>query len=137
MRTNALLDARALALHQAAVGKLRADPALLDRARQTLERRLKTESPNSKPYRDMWRQAMDQGLEAVVAHALDESEHGATMRRRSPLEVLLDEEQRLEIVRRFARPNNLGVAKGKFEVPDSIDARNDEVPDLFKPRQRP
>lgn len=135
MRTIALLDARSLALHQAAVGKLRAHPELLDRARQTLERWRETESPNSKPYRAMWRQAMDQGLEAVVALALDESEHGATMCRCSPLAVLLDEEERLEIFRRFAPPN-LGVVKGKFEIPGSIDVLNDEVADLFKPPQQ-
>ena len=37
-----------------------------------------------------------------------------------------------------ARPRpRIGVAKGKFEIPDSIDEHNDEVAHLFTGRQLP
>lgn len=86
------IAARSLELHQLIARKLRADPALLDLVRANLEQR---EAPaHFAAYRQAWREAVEGGLAATLAVALDPSERGATMRSRTPLGCVLSEEER-------------------------------------------
>lgn len=64
--------------------------------------------------------AIEQGQEKEIILA----RNGRPVARLVPLET-----RPLDIKRR------LGVAKGRFEVPDSIDARNDEITDFFAGRE--
>lgn len=83
---------RGLELHRLIARKLQANPALLGLVRANLASR---DAPaHSSAYRQAWREAVDAGLAATLAAALDPSERGATMRSCTPLGCVLTDEER-------------------------------------------
>jgi hypothetical protein len=89
------LDARSLVMHQRIADKVRRQPALLARARATIDRwEAQGASPASQPYLEAWRQLIDQGLEAALAVATDPSERGKALRQASPFTGILDNRER-------------------------------------------
>lgn len=99
MRTHQLIDARSLALHRAVAAKLRQNPELFERSRQTLQRWRSTVSPSSQPYLETWEALMNQGLEATLAVALEDSERAAALRQSSPFAAVLTNQERFALLK--------------------------------------
>lgn len=99
---HARLDQRSLALHRIVAAKLRRDPALLAKAHATLARWRATVSPRALPYLDEWQSLIDQGLEPLLARAIEQSEHADALRQASPLACLLSPRERQDFLRQWA-----------------------------------
>ncbi len=94
------LDARSLAMHRSIAAKIRRQPALLDRARATIDRwQTQGAAQASRPYLEAWRALIDQGLEATLAAAVDPGERGNAMRQASPFTGILDNRERWALLR--------------------------------------
>lgn len=103
MRTHQLIDARSLALHRAVAAKLRQNPELFERSRQTLQRWRRTVSPSSQPYLETWEALMNQGLEATLAVALEDSERAAALRQSSPFTSVLTHQERFALLKAWSQ----------------------------------
>ena len=99
MPTHQQIDARTLALHREVAAKLRSDRALFERAQATLRRWRSTVSPSSQPYLIEWERLMDQGLEATLAVALEDSERAAALRQSSPFTGVLTPQERFAFLK--------------------------------------
>ena len=99
MRTHPQLDARSLAMHRLVAEKIRRDPALLGRARETLGRWRQTVSVNTLPYLDEWARILDQGLEACLEVATEESERATALRQSSPFTGILTHRERFAFLK--------------------------------------
>jgi hypothetical protein len=85
MRSHQEIDARSLELHRLIAAKVRREPELLDRVRLTLQRWRDPGNPSrAEPYLAEWEQLMAQGLEPVLATAIEEPERAAAPRQCSP-----------------------------------------------------
>src|ERR1035438_10384593 len=67
------IDQRSLALHRAIADKLRADPSLVEVARENLDR-WSRQNGRSQPYWDAWRALLNSPLEDLLARMVEESE---------------------------------------------------------------
>lgn len=92
------LVARSLAMHRLIAEKIRQDPALFEKPKETLARWRTFVCPNSQPYLEEWQRLLDQGMEACLAVATKDSEHAATLRQASPFCGILSEEERREFL---------------------------------------
>ncbi len=101
MRTHQNLDLRSLQLHQQVAAKIRANPALLNKAQAILANWRTTTSPHSVVYLDEWKRVMDSGLDVCLALALDTGEHATAMRQSSPLACLLSNAERFAFLRQW------------------------------------
>lgn len=99
MRTHPELDARSLALHRLVADKLRQDPARLAEVRSTLTRWRQTVCPATQPYLREWEQLVEQGLEACLAKALEDSEHATALRQSSPFTRVLSNAERFQFLK--------------------------------------
>lgn len=88
-------DLQSLLMHREAVQRLRAEPALANRALQTLARWRIDADPRSHPLLDEWERIL---REQDWAAALQENERGQQLRQASPLSTLLPDEVRLAII---------------------------------------
>ncbi len=94
------LDARSLAMHQSIAAKLRQQPALLGRARATIDRwQAQGAGGAARPYLEAWRHLIDQGLDATLAAVTDPGERGNAMRQASPFTGILDNRERWALLR--------------------------------------
>ena len=99
MPTPADIDARSLALHRAAARRLREDPARFERVKATLQRWHHQVDPASRPLLQAWQALVDQGLEACLAMAEEESQRAQTLRQASPLAGVLEPKERFRVLR--------------------------------------
>ena len=99
MRTHQEIDQRSLALHQLVAAKVRRDPALLDKAKQILQHWRPSVSPRTYVYLDEWQRLIDQGPDACLAVAVEDSEHAAALRQASPLSCLLKPRERFQFLK--------------------------------------
>lgn len=106
MRTHQQLDQRSLALHRLIADKIRQDPRLLEKPRQTLARWRKVVSQNAQPYLNDWQQLMERGLDACLSVATQESEHAAAMRQNSPFCGVLTHKERFVFFRDWAKEHH-------------------------------
>lgn len=95
------LDARSLAYHRAVAAKLRANPALLDRSKETLARWREKSSVRSQPLLQAWEEILEAGVEAAIAVSLEDSQRAAELRSSSPLSVLLSNQERFAFIRQW------------------------------------
>lgn len=95
------LDLRSLALHRVVADKVRHDAALLERAQAILQRWHQTASPRTYSYLDAWQQLLNQGVEACLAAATEESERGDALRQASPLACLLTNQERFAFLKQW------------------------------------
>lgn len=95
------LDQRGLALHRLVAEKIRAEPARFERARATLARFRRIVDVRSQPYMRAWQQVFEEGIEAVLALATEDSERGAAMRQSSPFAGVLTDEERSAFFRQW------------------------------------
>lgn len=101
MRSHQEIDLRSLALHRLVAEKIRHDAALLDKAQTILQRWHQTVDPRAHGYLDAWQHVMDQGVEACLSVAADESEWGNAMRQASPLACLLTHQERFAFLKQW------------------------------------
>ncbi len=103
MRSHPEIDARSLELHRLIAEKVRREPALLDRVRSTLERWRDPGNPSrSDPYLAEWERVMAQGLERLLATAVEESERAAALRQCSPFAGILTPAERFAFLKAWA-----------------------------------
>jgi hypothetical protein len=88
---------RSLALHARIAAKIRQDPALLEKARATMDRWMAMKSPDKgEPYHiTEWRALIDQGVEATLAAMTDPGERATQLLQSSPFAGILSEQERL------------------------------------------
>lgn len=98
-RTPAALAARSLALHRAVAARIRAEPALFDQARAVLERWLGMTPAHLRPALEEWRGLFDDGVDAALAMAAEESERGDRLRKSSPFCGVLSHQERWRLLR--------------------------------------
>ena len=89
---------RSLALHEAVATRLRAEPAILDRARALLEEWI-ARGGRSLPLLLRWRDVLSGSVADVAAVLTDRSEDAAWLRSASPFAGALDPHTRLAILR--------------------------------------
>lgn len=99
MRDHPLIDQRSLAMHQCVAQKIRQDPALFDKVCGTLARWRATVSPAAQPYLEVWQQAVDQGMEACLALAVEDSARATALRQSSPFAGVLTPAERFGFLR--------------------------------------
>jgi len=91
-------DRRNLALHEAALRKLRADPGLAEACRALLDRWLRSpELSASRPYLARWRELLAGSLDELSAVVPDE-ERGQALRQCSPLGPVFTARERWKIL---------------------------------------
>lgn len=101
------IERRSLALHSAIAGKLRADPALIEIARENLNR-WSSEGSRSQPYWDMWREILSRPVEEIAATIVQESERMDALRQATPFAGVLTPAERWAIYDQFARTSLRG-----------------------------
>ena len=94
------IDRRSLALHQAVAAKLRAQPSLIDIARENLNRWAAT-AGRSAPYLDEWRRILDGPLDDVLRLIEQEGERMNALRQCSPFAGVLEPKERWAVYARF------------------------------------
>jgi hypothetical protein len=101
MPTHQELDQRSLAMHSLVADKVRCDELLLDKAREILARWHQTASPRTFGYLDEWQNLLDQGTQACLSMATENSEHAAALRQASPLACLLSPKERFDFLKNW------------------------------------
>ncbi len=99
------LDRRSLALHRLVARKLRDDPTGFERVRATLKRWRGQVCAATLPYVTEWEQFAEQGLEACLQVATEDSERGAALRQNSPFAGVLGDAERLAFLRDWRSAN--------------------------------
>lgn len=102
MRTHQEIDQRSLALHVLVCAKIRDNPELFDSVKKTLARWKLTVSENSQPYIAQWQNLADEGLDACLAAAIENSERGAALRQASPFTKILTHQERFKALKDFS-----------------------------------
>lgn len=108
MRTHQELDARSLAMHRLIAAKIRQDPALFDRARATLARWRIIVCVNSQPYLAELERLFEQGIEAALAVATEDTERATALRQSSPFCGILTEDERLGFLKSWSSAHRRG-----------------------------
>jgi hypothetical protein len=99
VRSHAWIDQRSLALHERVAAKLERDPALLDVARDNLERWLRTTDSASLLE---WRHLLDvTSLAALLELLRSRDERAIRLRQSSPFAGLLTPDEREQILRQY------------------------------------
>ena len=101
MPTHQELDQRSLAMHRLVADKVRGDEQLLGKARVILSRWHQTVSPRTFVYLDEWQRLLDQGTQACLTAATEDSEHAAALRQASPLACLLTPKERFDFLKNW------------------------------------
>lgn len=83
--------------------KVRADPALVDRARDILERWLVSASPRTRPALLEWRALLDGGLDSILPVLEGDDERCTRLRQSSPFCGILTRGERTRILLEFHR----------------------------------
>jgi len=84
---------RSLRLHQYAARRLVGDPALRAVVRERL-RKLRAVNPHGRAYHDRWEALLDGPLPALLRMSTETSEQAETLRKESPLTILVTPEER-------------------------------------------
>src|SRR5882762_6843983 len=94
------IDMRSLALHRAIAEKLHANPALLDIARDNLDRWTRA-GTRSQPYWDAWREILSRPLPEILDLLGEESERVTALRQATPFAGVLEPAERWAVYARF------------------------------------
>ena len=93
-------------MHRAIADKLRADPTLVEIARQNLDR-WSVENSRSQPYWDAWRDILNGPFEDVLQCMVEGSERMTAMRQATPFAGILAPAERWAIYAQF-EPSRTG-----------------------------
>ena len=94
------IDRRSLALHCAIADKLRTNPALLEIARENLDR-WSIANGRSQPYWDAWREILSRPFEDVLTLIVEDSERMTALRQATPFAGILEPQERWTIYASF------------------------------------
>ena len=104
-------DDRSLTLHRLIAIRLRENPEILDKGKETLER-WKRASPN-KSTDDEWTEILASDVESIIAAIVDDTDEGQRIRQSSPLMCVLKYAER-NAIRAYAQAWHLAhLASGK------------------------
>lgn len=103
MRTHQEIDERSLALHRLIADKIKRDPALFGKARETLSRWRTMVSAASQPYLEEWDHLVKQGMDACLAVAVEDSQRAAALRQSSPFTGVLSNGERFAFLKNWSR----------------------------------
>jgi hypothetical protein len=103
MRTHQEIDRRSLALHRLVAERVMRDPALFEKARLTLARWRQTVCVASQPYLEEWERLMNQGVDACLSVAVEDSQRAAALRQSSPFSGVLTDRERFAFLRQWLR----------------------------------
>jgi len=95
-RRNDAPTLRSLRLHQCAARRLASDPALRELARERLQK-LRRVNPHGRVYHDRWESLLDGPLPALLRTMTESSQQADTLRKESPLTVLVTPEERRRV----------------------------------------
>jgi hypothetical protein len=95
---HAVSEERSLALHRAVAERLRADPSLLDRARQRVEGWLRDASV-ARAYADAWREILARPVDEVARFLEDPHQRARQLRQTSPFAGFIDARTRWAVWR--------------------------------------
>jgi hypothetical protein len=87
-------------MHRAIAEKLRANPALIEIARDNLDRWSLTQG-RSQSYWDAWREILNRPLPEILDLVVEESERMTAMRQATPFAGVLEPAERWAIYERF------------------------------------
>lgn len=93
-----LLEARSLAMHAVIARKIERDPALLDIARNNIER---WSAQRNSAWLDEWREILKQPWPSIAALIAEPSENAARLRQSSPFAGILSNQERWRIYEAF------------------------------------
>lgn len=105
MSTHDLIDERSFEMHRVIARILRADPSALVRVVAQMESRL-NDPDYSESLKDCvreWQAIVISGVDRVLEVLNDRGEEGRRLRQNSPFAILMPQEERLRILRRFTR----------------------------------
>ncbi len=92
MDPHRLAEERSLALHRLVAARLRSDPRVLDRARETVGRWMA--SGRAPHYARAWQQVLEGPLDDVCALLVADTEEGRAMRQATPFAGVVDPRER-------------------------------------------
>jgi len=100
-----VIDQRSFAMATIIARRVRANPPLLEKARENLARWLTTCSPNSRPALMEWMDILQSGLETAVKTLCGEDERCARLRQSSPFagEEFITRAERTDLILQFSR----------------------------------
>ena len=101
MKSHSLIDERSLAFGRAIAARLKDHPEFIARAQATVDRWLKSCSPNSRSTLLEWRAALEGPVEGVLALLTESDERSVRLRQSNPFAGVLPEQERTEILRQF------------------------------------
>jgi hypothetical protein len=101
MRTHQEIDRRSLALHCLVAERVMRDPALFEKARRTLGRWRQTVCVASQPYLEEWERLMNQGIDACLSVAVEDSQRAAALRQSSPFSGILTNRERFAFLKQW------------------------------------
>lgn len=107
-------DLQSLALHEAAIRAIKHDPALIDRAQDTLQRWRSSGESRSAPLWDEWAQIL---ARRTWRKALSRTQRAQELRQASPLPTLLTDDQRRSVLAQ-AQALRQGVTLGDVQGKD-------------------
>jgi hypothetical protein len=107
LRGHQRIDRRSLALHRAIAEKLRDRPAMIEIARENLERWSLT-GGRSQPYWDAWRELLGRPLPEVLDLLVEPGERMTAMRQATPFAGVLEPAERWAIYESFEPGNAEG-----------------------------
>ena len=96
-------DLKSLALHQLIVRKIEGDPVLFECVRQKLDSWRNESEWFRRPYLGKWVTALNEGVDVVLALAIEDSERGQVLRQASPFAGILSEAERTEFLISWSR----------------------------------
>jgi hypothetical protein len=100
LRGHQRIDQRSLALHRAIAEKLRAQPELIEIARENLDRWSQARS-RSQPYWEAWREILNRPLAEILDLLNEESEKMTALRQATPFAGVLEPAERWSVYARF------------------------------------
>jgi hypothetical protein len=92
-----IAEARSLGMHVLAARRIAAEPRLLERARETVQRWLERYGERAPAALREWQALLQRPWQEVAARATELSEDGARLRQSSPLATLLSEAERRRV----------------------------------------
>lgn len=101
MKDHRLIDERSLAFDRLIAGKLRSQPALVEKARGNLARWLETCSPGARPALLEWQLLLAGPLDELLAVMEATDERAIRLRQSSPFCGILTPDERLGVIRAF------------------------------------
>jgi hypothetical protein len=104
MRSHDWIDQRSLALDLLIAERLAAQPELLERARQTLERWIGQRRPDPPAVFLEWRGILRRPLSDILDLLRSDSEDARRLRQSSPFCGILSQEERLKVLREYETP---------------------------------